>query len=182
MKTLAHQLLESSISNDETRFHLQCIFADDKKLIATDGHRMTVMNADHINVEQGKAFDGAAFSKAGVFAETKDVKYPNWKQFNPDLSQYRASYAVEIPLQFSQFKSKKSNENQVFCYLETDKLTTSMSRIDCMSEKPCFSVNAAYLRLFAGQSVLIYFKDSLSPIVIKDKSESFTYVVMPTRF
>jgi len=173
-------LLITSVSTDFTRPQLCGIYADTDKLVATDGHRMAVMDFA-TDDKAGKLLEANAFEK-GLFAEIKDAgQYPNWKQFIPDLGKYNR-YSVTIPNQLSQFKSKKQDETRVYCYIDDGRLITSLDIIKSLDALPKFSVNGAYLKALAGQVIDLYFLDSSSPIVFKNDAQGFTYVVMPMRF
>lgn len=167
------KLINKHISKDETRYHLTGIYFDHDKAVATDGHRMIVVNLEE-NLNAGlKAFSEDKLDR--IFnPKTKELfdiqhKYPNYKALLPKLDNGYKKLFVDIPTWFKDIKTSKKN-NPVWL---------SLFGFQCFPKDAIASYNAAYLAPYAGIELDIYFKDKNTPLVLKNTE--FTAVIMPVR-
>jgi DNA polymerase III sliding clamp (beta) subunit (PCNA family) len=167
--------VQSHVSKDETRYHLNGVFFDKGSAIATDGHRLIKCNvgldADlHSLNEQHK---GHIFNvKSGLRV---DGKYPNYEALIPK-EQVNRQFTLDFPIWLKDIKQRKSNVSPIF-----------ISSLGFQSYKPTdetlvwAAFNPHYLAPYAGQTMTVQLQDKMSPMMLKSKDCDWLAVVMPMR-
>lgn len=176
-------LLLESTSDDQTRYHLNGCYYDGGVWVATDGHRMTIINKDALPLYTFKAakhdtiYDAQALALGHLVPLEGVGKYPNWKQLLPNVGSLEG-VDLTVPIWTKDVKPRyrgAANESSTpgINWSESHGWTTMGS------DKAKFRVNLYYLGAIAGMSCKMYSRDALSPIVFK--GDEWTYVLMPVR-
>lgn len=173
-------LLLESTSDDQTRYHLNGCYYDGGVWVATDGHRMTIINKDALPFMAAKPdtiYDAQALALGHLVPLEGVGKYPNWKQLLPDISSLEA-IEMSIPAWTKDVKARYRGA-------DWEQKTPAVNYCNKMgwttggSAHAQFRVNLYYLGALAGLKCKMYYKGALSPIVFK--GEEWTYVLMPVR-
>lgn len=180
-------LLKSHVSKDETRYHLTGAYFNEGKAIATDGHRMVVIDTVDCDCAELRSLASLRNNQVHDFKSPLEPitgTYPNYKQFLPDVTLtdkndnlVHTEIKQEFPLWFKGIKVKKG-ENAKHIFIDKNGLHITKPQDGYVA------VNAEYLAPYAGQDCSIYIKDKLSPIVIighHQPNQKWTAVVMPMR-
>lgn len=170
----ALKLLASHVGKDVTRYHLTGVYFDKGKVVATDGHRMVVIEEEHA-IELKHLFsryEGKIYSfKDHVVI---DRKFPAWKQLVPVVDEKCASLKITLPTWLASVKlPKRGRHENVFITLNGLQLWKPES------DALWIAVQLAYLAPYAGDEVTLSWKNTASPLVVKH--ETYTAVVMPVR-
>ena len=169
------KLLWAHVSKDETRYRLSGVFADeDGSLVATDGHRMLVVNSGNVGLSDfATLHKGYIFNKAGLRIEGK---YPEWRKLLPNIGNGYAKIEWEsVPFILKGIKNPRRGKVPGV-FIDAKGITSYKT------EGSLVSVNAAYLSVYFDMlesGAELWVKNNTSPIVIKD--EFAMAVLMPMR-
>ena len=155
-------------STDETRWHLQCVYAcsELKSYVATDGWRVIVSPSITMDV----SFDAKTYLKTENKFPVKIEKYPNVKQFLPNLETYTQTLSMDLPEWFSSLKSKRP----VAGHFSTKGISLFKS------DDTICTIDLKLLIPLAGENVVFQFRDSVSPVYFKLSDQSYG-CIMPMR-
>ncbi len=172
-------LVIAHTSTDETRFHLCGVHYDGDRFVATDGHRLIVVEAKDLpsmaGLKAGEIYKSKAFKDWDLVRI--DGKYPNYKQLMPDAKKANYVFQTRIPSWCKGIKHKRGAETRYLGINADGEWTLGA----CIAQ-----FDVSYLGLYAGIDVELSIdtKDThIGPMHIKslDKALPFEAVVMPMR-